>query len=681
MDEKIKFSRPVPPFVRYCAATIPTMFDDSLSYYEALCALNRFIQKNVVEVVNNNAAFSEKLKVQFDELKEFVDHYFDNLDVQEEINNKLDAMAESGELQEIITTYIQSNVTWTFDTVSDMQAATNLIDGSYARTLGYYSVKDGGDALYKIEESSETEDGGSVINLTGGLQAKLIPINGIVNVKQFGAKGDNSTYDTMAISNALAFNNKVEFAPATYKVTYLIFPANATIYGNNAIINSLREDGVSGLNSFGSNSTINDLTINSLNNDREWNRIDLRDKHDITFNNCKFSGFRHVSDNPNAWALFMRSTQKVVLNKCYFENNTFQDVLIEVDCKDIVFNDCDGDHFYVDIEPGQNSTDVIENVTFNRCNMYKVHIYENFLTTTQILNLSFNDCKISTVVYDGGTTSFNNCIISVWEPSTSDNRSFAGSLECKQSLNLGKDLIQDNYFDSVCLSNARSWWYVSYSNGINYRTGLTSVREDGTNYIVLNPSNAAGTIWVSTPHITASAGDKFLLRYSGKANYPNNAGWISEMGTIRFYNSSDEKLASITLSAFRAEAGSTTPKITQNALIQCPANTAYFVVHFRNGRGGEASVSKLYLETCQLFKLNERSQFTSEIPELPIRKYRTFHSNAIPSDNNNYMPYHVGDTMLYNDPATAGYIGATCVAEAEEGHYVGTWKKFGALES
>lgn len=102
MDEKVKFSRPVPPFVRYCAATIPTVFDDSLSYYECLCALWKWLQDNVIETINNNAAITEELQAKVKELKEYVENYFDNLDVQEEINNKLDEMAESGELSELL---------------------------------------------------------------------------------------------------------------------------------------------------------------------------------------------------------------------------------------------------------------------------------------------------------------------------------------------------------------------------------------------------------------------------------------------------------------------------------------------------------------------------------------------------------------------------------------------------
>lgn len=44
----------------------------------------------------------------FNELYTYVHDYFDNLDVQEEINNKLDEMAESGGLQELIINYFKN---------------------------------------------------------------------------------------------------------------------------------------------------------------------------------------------------------------------------------------------------------------------------------------------------------------------------------------------------------------------------------------------------------------------------------------------------------------------------------------------------------------------------------------------------------------------------------------------
>lgn len=136
-------------------------------YNKVNCLIRNFNQlsKETKETV-------EEYIAKFTELKDFVDNYFDNLDVQEEINNKLDAMAEAGTLQEIITTYIQSNVAWTFDTVADMKQATNLTNGSYAQTLGHDSISDKKGGLYKItniEDQSVTQE-----TLPDGLYATLI---------------------------------------------------------------------------------------------------------------------------------------------------------------------------------------------------------------------------------------------------------------------------------------------------------------------------------------------------------------------------------------------------------------------------------------------------------------------------------------------------------------------------
>lgn len=122
MDNKIQYSKPVPPFVKFCAANIPMVFDDSLSYYEALCALWKWMQDNLVDVINNNAAvtdyyieYDQETRALFIQLKEYVDTYFDNLDVQEEINNKLDAMVEDGTFAQLLTHEVPAD-TYYFDT-------------------------------------------------------------------------------------------------------------------------------------------------------------------------------------------------------------------------------------------------------------------------------------------------------------------------------------------------------------------------------------------------------------------------------------------------------------------------------------------------------------------------------------------------------------------------------------
>ena len=104
-NDNPKMMKPVPPFVKFVCANVPMVFDDSLSYYEALSALWKYVS-DMTDVINNNALLEEEFIVKFNELKEYVENYFDNLDVQDEINAKLDAMAEDGTLQAMVETYL-----------------------------------------------------------------------------------------------------------------------------------------------------------------------------------------------------------------------------------------------------------------------------------------------------------------------------------------------------------------------------------------------------------------------------------------------------------------------------------------------------------------------------------------------------------------------------------------------
>ena len=81
---------------------IPTSFAQSLSYFEALQKLAKYIKDTLIPALNDDTAAIAELQAEYVKLKNYVDTYFDDLNVQEQINNKLDAMAESGELADII---------------------------------------------------------------------------------------------------------------------------------------------------------------------------------------------------------------------------------------------------------------------------------------------------------------------------------------------------------------------------------------------------------------------------------------------------------------------------------------------------------------------------------------------------------------------------------------------------
>ena len=88
------------PFRFWCQKVLPLVYDDELSYYELLCKVVDYMNKTM-ENVNSLSENFDELQQMFNTLKQYVDDYFKNLDVQEEINNKLDEMTTNGTLDEL----------------------------------------------------------------------------------------------------------------------------------------------------------------------------------------------------------------------------------------------------------------------------------------------------------------------------------------------------------------------------------------------------------------------------------------------------------------------------------------------------------------------------------------------------------------------------------------------------
>lgn len=166
----------LPKFIHQCMTIgeIPTSYKVSLTYEEQLMWFCKFLQDEVIPVVNNNSQAVQ-------ELQTFIENYFENLDVQEEIDNKLEEMLESGELAEIITEYLQINGVLAYNTVSDIANAENIVNGSICKTLGELNYLDGKGRFYKIREitNDDTIDGVNIISIvsdpTNTLIAELIP--------------------------------------------------------------------------------------------------------------------------------------------------------------------------------------------------------------------------------------------------------------------------------------------------------------------------------------------------------------------------------------------------------------------------------------------------------------------------------------------------------------------------
>lgn len=103
------------PFRYWCHKILPLTYDDSLSYYELLCKLVDYLNKTMedVETLHDDM---DGLYTAYEQLQDYVNHYFDSLDVTTEINNKLDKMARTGELSALIQPFVTENVTLWLET-------------------------------------------------------------------------------------------------------------------------------------------------------------------------------------------------------------------------------------------------------------------------------------------------------------------------------------------------------------------------------------------------------------------------------------------------------------------------------------------------------------------------------------------------------------------------------------
>lgn len=132
----------LPPFKSFLASNIPSVYDNTLSYYDELTKLIAYLEQQVVPAVNKNSEDIQKYVDGLEQLKEYVDHYFDNLDVQTEINNKLDAMAEDGTLAEIINQEIFGELDAKVDSAKEVTDAIRAAEVPF--TYNYlYNAGDG----------------------------------------------------------------------------------------------------------------------------------------------------------------------------------------------------------------------------------------------------------------------------------------------------------------------------------------------------------------------------------------------------------------------------------------------------------------------------------------------------------------------------------------------------------
>ena len=435
---------------------------DALTEWQLFCKLGKEINK-IIDSQNVVGTEMEKFSQAFIELKNYVDNYFENLDVQDEINNKLNEMSKDGTLQEIISAYLNSKVIFGFDNVESMKNSTNLIDGSYARTYGYYHVNDGGSGLYRIRNVTNKDDvdGGSIIALDNtNLVAELIT-NGTINIKQYGAKETvNSHYENdinTYLEKCLNKYDEVYIPNGTYYLSsltmnvnnkHLIGIGNVNIYTNNGglvfsgtstepYINRVRELRIKNINFLGENRVGVGLT--------------LRYFGGCYIDDCHFEGLEK--------GLYLLNGSEFAMNNSILIGNTISiDITKEVNNDDIdaiSINDCAISNSSICVR-----TDSIRGCTFNNTVISNGQNNIGVLirsTNNNSENINFVNCELEAitksciVVGDEGENTYGLQTLNIVNSKliSFGNNIPAITINRLQYLNLNNDTFSFNYFPVI----------------------------------------------------------------------------------------------------------------------------------------------------------------------------------------------------------------------------------------
>lgn len=200
----MKTNKFISPFISCVVQNFPFIEEsiDGLNQYQLLCKIVEKLNA-VITQTNTQTENIEKLEEAFTTLKNYVDNYFNNLDIQTEINNKLDEMATSGELEAIIASYLNTQAVRGFSTLNDLKNATGLISGAICQTSGKNTYKDGFGSLYRIRNitNEDTIDNDKLIAIVNDVSLVAEKItNNISNTK---TTGTTNTYSCDYINNAI----------------------------------------------------------------------------------------------------------------------------------------------------------------------------------------------------------------------------------------------------------------------------------------------------------------------------------------------------------------------------------------------------------------------------------------------------------------------------------------------
>lgn len=559
-----------------------------------------------------------------------------------ELKNDLDTMYNEGKFDSLIMEIINLQTTFTFNNVAEMKIATNLLDGCFAKTCGYYQLNDGGASFYKIRELTENDtiDEMFLIEITDtNLVAELL-IGDILNVRQVGIKGDSNVDVTESLTSVLSKGLNIYFPQGTYIISSPITLDTHKLIGDSTGDTIIKYQNISHNELFNSYN-LNNLEIKNIVfdlgsvKDVLKTSINLYANNNVRITDCEFK-------NGYGSHFRLNGSQNVLIENCYFHDIT-GDISNMGNClychpvKNLTVRKCRcnnvmEDFIYLDGDP--DSVDgIVENVYIDNCYINNTG-HNNTQTSPNAIGIN-GDCRHIVISNNIITNGCNGIKTDVRYNTLPSDINIYGNIISNNSQNGMTIKSNDNFINDN---------KISYSNqdGIYVRECNNTV----INNNIINNSSRYGIFNNGSYHVNINNCICYD-NYSTGIFIGNN-----EAGKCYHININN-------CECFKSDTGNQA--------------TGIFVYHAEDVK---VLSCKCYNNTVNYDlgrpqTINLVSQLNPSFTKNDVRSL--MYSNAIPNSGS----YNVGDIILYDTPTPGGYVGAVCTTAGAPG----TWKEFGSIES
>lgn len=189
MEENYKYKK-LYPFKWFVLENFPFIEEDfdAITNWQLFCKLGKEMNK-IINSVNMSGEQVELLSESFNQLQDYVNNFFDNLDVQDEVNNKLDEMVTDGTLERIINQELLAEI--------NQKVNKNTVDISLlplkvtpnVRRLGRFLIAYGNDKMSTDTIQSNYNLQGSCLTSSSTMIMMLINNNDTsATLKEFNFK-------------------------------------------------------------------------------------------------------------------------------------------------------------------------------------------------------------------------------------------------------------------------------------------------------------------------------------------------------------------------------------------------------------------------------------------------------------------------------------------------------------